>query len=44
MRLDLFCKQISLILIVFEKWEGVVGRNSVSMENYNLPFLYVHYL
>lgn len=38
MRLDLFCKQISLALIIFEKWEGVVGRNSVLMENYNLLF------
>lgn len=36
MRLDLFCKQISLAVIIFDRNKGDCrGKNYVSVENYN---------
>ena len=36
MKLDLFCKPISLIVIIFDKKEGDCrGTKYVSVENYN---------
>lgn len=41
MRLDLFCKQMSHTVILFDRKESECrGKNSVSVRNYNIPYEY----